>query len=178
MFLIDTFGFIFRAYHARARSAAPAMRTSAGQPTEAVYIFAPCFASSPPLTSPSTSRRFRSEAPTFREREFADYKANRTETPPELIQQIAPIRRLLEALRIPVLEYPGFEPTTSSAPWPAARKPLAWTWPSSPATRTCSSSSTTTSPCSTPPRTTLWYDPPGSRRRWALRPPRWRSAGP
>jgi len=39
LFLIDSFGFIFRAYHARARSGAPPMRTSAGLSTEAVYIF-------------------------------------------------------------------------------------------------------------------------------------------
>ena len=39
LFLIDSFGFIFRAYHARARSGVPPMRTSAGMQTEAVYIF-------------------------------------------------------------------------------------------------------------------------------------------
>jgi len=39
LFLIDAFGFIFRAYHARARSGAPPMRTSTGFSTEAVYIF-------------------------------------------------------------------------------------------------------------------------------------------
>ena len=39
LFLIDSFGFIFRAYHARARSGAPPMRTSTGFSTEAVYIF-------------------------------------------------------------------------------------------------------------------------------------------
>jgi 5'-3' exonuclease len=39
LFLIDSFGFIFRAYHARARTSAPPMRTSAGLSTEAVYIF-------------------------------------------------------------------------------------------------------------------------------------------
>ncbi len=40
LFLIDSFGFIFRAHHhARARSGAPPMRTAAGISTEAVYIF-------------------------------------------------------------------------------------------------------------------------------------------
>jgi DNA polymerase-1 len=39
LFLIDTFGFIFRAFHARGRQAVASMRTSTGIPTEAVYIF-------------------------------------------------------------------------------------------------------------------------------------------
>src|SRR5579875_911790 len=39
LFLIDSFGFIFRAYHARARSNAPPMRTSGGLSTEAIFIF-------------------------------------------------------------------------------------------------------------------------------------------
>jgi 5'-3' exonuclease len=37
LFLIDTFGLIFRAYYGRARSGAPVVRTSAGMPTEAVH---------------------------------------------------------------------------------------------------------------------------------------------
>jgi DNA polymerase-1 len=52
---------------------------------------------------------FESEEPTLRSLEFAQYKANRVETPPDLIAQIPQVRRLLEAMRIAVLEYPGFE---------------------------------------------------------------------
>ena len=46
---------------------------------------------------------------TFREEAFAGYKANRTEMPPDLGEQIPYIRRTLEAMRIPVLQYAGFE---------------------------------------------------------------------
>jgi DNA polymerase I len=52
---------------------------------------------------------FESAGPTFRDEAFADYKANRTETPPDLLEQIPWIRKTLEAMRIPVLEFPGFE---------------------------------------------------------------------
>ena len=41
--------------------------------------------------------------------EFAEYKANRAEMPPDLVEQIPYIRRVLEAMRIPILEYAGFE---------------------------------------------------------------------
>jgi DNA polymerase I len=52
---------------------------------------------------------YESLGPTFREQEFPQYKANRTETPPDLTAQIPLVRRLLEAQRVPVIEYPGYE---------------------------------------------------------------------
>jgi DNA polymerase I-like protein with 3'-5' exonuclease and polymerase domains len=110
IFLIDAFGFIFRAYHARAHSGAPAMRTRAGLSTEAVYIFHNMVRRLLAAHHPEyLAAVFESEGPTFREQEFADYKANRPETPPDLIEQIPWVRRMLEAMRIPVLEYAGFE---------------------------------------------------------------------
>jgi len=110
LFLIDTFGFLFRAYHARARSGAPPMRTQAGVPTEAVFIFNNMIRRVLSAYTPEyCAAVFESEGPTLREQEFAAYKANRTETPPELLQQIPYVRQLLEALRIPILEFPGYE---------------------------------------------------------------------
>ncbi len=110
LFLIDTFGFIFRAYHARARSSAPPMRTRSGLSTEAVFIFHNMLRKLLRDYSPShIAAVFESEGPTLREQEFADYKANRPEAPPDLTEQIPYVRRLLEAMHIPVLEYPGYE---------------------------------------------------------------------
>ncbi len=110
LFLIDTFGFVFRAYHARARSGAPTMRTASGQATEAVYIFHNMLRRLLADYHPEYSAAvFESEGPTLREQEFQAYKANRAETPPDLLEQIPWIRRLLEAMQIPVLEYPGYE---------------------------------------------------------------------
>nr|MCU0974676.1 DNA polymerase I [Burkholderiales bacterium] len=110
LFLIDSFGFIFRAYHARARSGAPPMRTRGGMSTEAVYIFHNMVKRLLERFTPdAVAAVFESEGPTFREQQFAAYKANRAETPPDLIEQIPWCRKVLEALSIPVLESPGFE---------------------------------------------------------------------
>ena len=110
LFLIDTFGFIFRAYHARARTGAPPMRTSTGFSTEAVYIFNNMLRKlSKQHDPPYVAAIFESGEATHRVLEFAEYKANRTETPPDLLDQIPFVRRVLEAMRIPVLEYSGFE---------------------------------------------------------------------
>ncbi|MEO8370421.1 MAG: DNA polymerase I [Candidatus Solibacter sp.] len=110
LFLIDSFGFIFRAYHARARSGAPPMRTSTGFSTEAVYIFNNMLRKLSKQYNPAyIAAIFESEGPTHRVQEFAEYKANRVETPPDLLDQIPLVRRVIEAMRIPVLEYPGFE---------------------------------------------------------------------
>jgi DNA polymerase I len=110
LFLIDSFGFIFRAYHARARSGAPPMRTSTGFSTEAVYIFNNMLRKLSREHKPALiAAIFESGEPTHRMEEFAEYKANRTEMPPDLGEQIPWVRRVLEAMRIPILEYPGFE---------------------------------------------------------------------
>ncbi len=110
LFLIDTFGFIFRAYHARARTGAPPMRTSTGFSTEAVYIFNNMLRKlSKQHDPPYVAAIFESGEATHRVQEFAEYKANRTETPPDLLDQIPFVRRVLEAMRIPILEFSGFE---------------------------------------------------------------------
>src|SRR5258708_3830255 len=110
LFLIDSFGFIFRAYHARARSAAPPMRTSTGLSTEAAYIFNNMLRKLGKSYAPEyIAAVFESGAPLARMAEFADYKASRAERPPDRGEQIPYIRRILEAMRIPILEYQGFE---------------------------------------------------------------------
>jgi DNA polymerase-1 len=110
LFLIDSFGFIFRAFHARARSGAPSMRTSTGIPTEAAFIFTNMLRKLLTAYKPEyIAAVFESAGPTFREQEFEAYKANRTEMPPDLTLQIPYVRRILEAMRIQILEYPGFE---------------------------------------------------------------------
>src|SRR5665811_2121505 len=106
LFLVDSFGFIFRAYHARARSSAPPMRTSSGLQTEAVYIFHNMLRKLKAAHNPEfLAAVFESEGSTLREQEYAEYKANRPEMPEDLAAQIPWISRLLEAMRVPVLQY-------------------------------------------------------------------------
>ena len=52
---------------------------------------------------------FDTSKPTFRDKLFEKYKAHRAPMPDELSQQIPYVRRLCEALQLPILEYDGFE---------------------------------------------------------------------
>ncbi len=86
------------------------MRTAGGIATEAVYIFHNMLRKLKAQHKPEyIAAIFESEGPTFRDQAFEAYKANRTETPPDLLEQIPWIRKTLEAMRIPVLENTGFE---------------------------------------------------------------------
>ena len=110
LFLIDSYGFIFRAYHARARSGAPPMRTTTGLSTEAVFIFTNMLRKLAKEQHPELiAAIFESAGKTLREEEYADYKANRTEMPDDLRLQIPYVRRVLDAMRIPILSFSGYE---------------------------------------------------------------------
>ena len=86
------------------------MRTGSGTATEAIYIFHNMVRRLIAKEKPEyLAAIFESMGPTFRDEEFSEYKANRSETPPDLIEQIPWIRKTLEAMRIPVLEYDRFE---------------------------------------------------------------------
>ncbi|HYL76212.1 MAG TPA: DNA polymerase I [Bryobacteraceae bacterium] len=109
LFLIDSYGFIFRAYHARARSGAPPMRTTTGISTEAIYIFHNMVRKLRSAYKPEYIAAIFESGKTFREETYAEYKANRTEMPPDLREQIPYIRKTLEAMRVPILAYEGYE---------------------------------------------------------------------
>jgi DNA polymerase-1 len=110
LLLVDAFNFIFRAYHARQRSNAPPMRTSRGSSTEAVYIFHNMIRRLLRQYEPEyLAAVYESEGPTFRDEQYADYKANRAETPPELLEQIPVVERMLAAMGVAVLKHPGYE---------------------------------------------------------------------
>jgi len=110
LFLIDTFGLIFRAFYGRAKAGAPLMRTSAGMPTEAIYIFSNMMRKLLDDHQPDyLAAVWEGEGPTFRDEMFEDYKANRDETPDDLIRQMPYIDKLLRANNVPVLSAAGYE---------------------------------------------------------------------
>jgi DNA polymerase I len=128
VFLLDSMSFIFRAYHAMQRQRP--MSTRNGVPTAATYVFvnminklrkdfepeyfAAVFDLSGPVFRDERAReiklrKFNAETQQFDEVEYGGYKANRTEMPPDLAQQLPYIRRALEAFHIPILQAEGFE---------------------------------------------------------------------
>jgi DNA polymerase-1 len=102
--------FIYRAYHAAAHQSI-VMSTKAGFPTGATYIF--CNMLHKLIEEHKPEHLIAvcdTPGETFRDIEFADYKANRKgETPFDLVRQIPFIFRAIEAYRIPKMELAGYE---------------------------------------------------------------------
>jgi DNA polymerase-1 len=129
IYLLDSMAFIFRAYHAMQRQRPMSTRT--GIPTAATYVFvnminklrkdftpqymAAVYDVGAPVHRNEMAaqmkdvKKFNIKTQAFETVEYGGYKANRVETPPDLIQQQPYIRRALEAFRIPILYYEGFE---------------------------------------------------------------------
>jgi len=108
LFLIDAYAIIFRAFFAFAKNPrinSKGLNTSAAfgftnsllevikkeKPTHIAVVFDP----------PGGS--------TGRKEVFEEYKANRNETPEGIITNIEPIKRIIEALNIPIIEIEGYE---------------------------------------------------------------------
>ncbi len=110
LFLVDTFGLIFRAYYGRARAAVPGLRTSNGLPTEAIYVFNNMLRRMLEDYGPDyVAAVWEGHGPTFRERIYPDYKANRDQMPEDLAAQLPYIKRLLQAWNVQVLSENGYE---------------------------------------------------------------------
>ena len=107
LFLIDAYAMIFRGYYALIRN--PRL-TSKGLDTSAIFGF-----------TNSLIELIRREKPTHlavvfdvgqasvRTEDFADYKANRSETPEAIKIAIPYIHKILQAMHIPILGVEGYE---------------------------------------------------------------------
>lgn len=105
LFLIDAYALIFQVFHAIREMTSPK-----GVPTNALFGFTRDLLYLHQERAPDyLVCVFDGEKPTFREQIYAEYKAHRSAMPEELRVQLAPIRQLLAAMRIPVLIEEGFE---------------------------------------------------------------------
>lgn len=105
LFLVDGMSNIFRSYYA-----IRGLSNSKGVPTNAVYGFT--------VTLRKMMKDHRpdylgvvldSKEKTFRQEQFAAYKAHRPDMPEDLVAQLPYILRVCEALRVPVVRMPRYE---------------------------------------------------------------------
>jgi DNA polymerase-1 len=86
------------------------VRTSWGFNTSPVFGFANTLLHILKSESPThLAAAFDSEGPTVRHKEYEAYKATRQQIPEDLAQALPLIFELLDAFRVPILRYPGFE---------------------------------------------------------------------
>ena len=107
LFLLDAFALVFRAYYALIRN--PRI-TSKGKNTNAQFGFTNT------LIDLITNQRpthmavcFDTKAATERHTDFADYKANRQETPEDILEAVPDIKQIIAGFNIPVIAIDGFE---------------------------------------------------------------------
>lgn len=107
LFLLDAMALIYRAYFAFSRN--PRVN-SKGMNTSAVFGFANALMEVLKKEKPThIAVAFDAFAQTQRQADFTAYKANRQETPEDIVNSIPYIKKLIEGFNIPVLEVPGYE---------------------------------------------------------------------
>jgi len=105
LFVLDAPGYVYRAYHAL-----PYLSTSRGVPSHVVLGMSTMVWKLLREESPEYfAAAWDPPGPTFREERFTAYKETRPAMPDDLRVQIPYVKALFEALRVPLLEVPGFE---------------------------------------------------------------------
>ncbi len=105
IYLIDGSTYIYRAYHATG-----GLSNSQGFPTGAVFGFTNMLIKTLKEKNPSRiAVIFDSKGPTFRHKQYDQYKANRPPMPEDLAVQIPKIHELVEAYNLPCLAVPTYE---------------------------------------------------------------------
>ena len=107
LFLFDAYALIYRAYYAFIKN--PRINTK-GMNTSAVLGFCNTLHEVLAKEKPTyLGVAFDPHGPTFRSETYAQYKAQREETPEDIRRSVPVIKEILGAMRIPVLEAEGFE---------------------------------------------------------------------
>ena len=105
IFLIDGSSYLYRAFHAM-----PPLTTSSGLPTGAVKGVTNMLRN---LRNENPNSHylaiFDAKGKNFRHSIYKDYKANRPPMPPELREQLAPLKSICNAMGMPVVEIPDVE---------------------------------------------------------------------
>ncbi|MES1159527.1 MAG: 5'-3' exonuclease H3TH domain-containing protein, partial [Bacteroidota bacterium] len=107
LFLLDAMALIFRAYYALINS--PRITTK-GRNTNAQFGFTNALVDLINNQHPShMAVCFDTHAPTERHTDFADYKANRQETPEDILSAVDDIKAIIKGFNIPCMELDGYE---------------------------------------------------------------------
>lgn len=107
LYLFDSFAMIFRAYFALQKNP---LINSKGQNVSAITGFLNTLYEIITKYKPThIACAFDSTEPTIRHEAFEAYKANRSETPEDIIFSIPYIKAIIKGFNIPILEVPGYE---------------------------------------------------------------------
>ena len=107
LFLLDALALVYRAYYALIRS--PRI-TSSGRNTNAQFGFTNALVDLINNQKPThIAVCFDTHAPTERHIDFVEYKANRQETPEDILSAIPDIKEIIKGFNIPVIELDGYE---------------------------------------------------------------------
>jgi len=103
--IIDGNAIVHRAYHAL-----PPLKTKKGKLVNAVYGFCLIFLKALKELEPDcVVATFDLKGPTFRHKQYKQYKAKRKKAPDELYAQLDDVKTILRAFKIPIFEKQGFE---------------------------------------------------------------------
>ena len=120
LFLLDGMALVYRAHFA---FISRPIFTSKGVNTSALYGFTQTLLDILNNQQPThLGVAFDTQAPTQRHVEFPGYKAHRQEMPEEFSAALPHVRRMVEAINIPVLICDGYEADDISARWSGKRK--------------------------------------------------------
>ncbi|MCH2103487.1 MAG: DNA polymerase I [Planctomycetes bacterium] len=107
VFLLDGTALAYRAHFAMFRSG---LTNAEGRPTGATYGFTTTLRRILETESPEyIAVAFDPPGPTFRHKEFKEYKATREKMPEDLVGQLDDMREVVRAHGIPIFEVPGYE---------------------------------------------------------------------
>ncbi|KKD38389.1 DNA polymerase I [Limnoraphis robusta CS-951] len=110
LILVDGHSLAFRAYYAFAKSRTGGLRTQTGIPTSVSFGFLNSLLNTIKTYKPQyLAIAFDRGEPTFRHEADATYKANRSETPEDFIEDIHHLQEVLEGLNVPIVTAAGYE---------------------------------------------------------------------